>query len=196
MKSLRRIFTTYYDKGKRNYINSQKKYEILRTLLYFTISLSLFISGIIVTKTRMNLLTVIAVLGCLPACKSMVGMIMFLKFKSLPHTTSDKIETSSKSLDSLYDLVFTSYDHNYQVDHLVLKDHTICGYSSSLKTDENKCQNHLKSMLSQSGYKGFSIKIYNDLDKYLLRLEQLKAIHNDDIELRTNLYNTLKSISL
>ena len=77
-----RMFSTDAYKGTQYYLKTQRKYEILRTILYFAISLSLFIAGWITTKSRLNLLTVVAILGCLPACKSVVGMIMFIRYKS------------------------------------------------------------------------------------------------------------------
>lgn len=196
MHSVKRLFTTYDVKGKQNYLNSQKKFEIIRTVIYFAISLSLFISGIMITGSRKNLLTIVAVLGCLPACKSTVEMIMFLRFSSLSPEICNRIEKACQPLNGLYDLVFTSYEKNFQVDHLILKDHILCGYSASKKLDENLCQTHLKTMLLQSGYKDLSIKIYKDLDKYLERLKQLNEIENDNPEFRNSVYNTLKSISL
>ena len=83
MMFIKRMFTTENVKGTRNYINSQKKFEILRTLLYFALPLGLFLIGYITTKTKVNLMTIVAVVGCLPASKSLVGAIMFLRYKSL-----------------------------------------------------------------------------------------------------------------
>ena len=193
---MKRMFTTYFYKGKCDYLDTQKKYEIMRTSLYFLISLSLFVTGWITTGNRLNLLTVVAVLGCLPACKSTVGMIMFLKFKSISKADADVIEKNMEGLSGLYDMVFTSYEKNFQVDHLVLKDHTLCGYSSHEKTDSNLCQDHLSKMLLQSGHKGLSIKIFKDLNKYTDRLKQLQELENDDLEFRDAVFETLKSISL
>ena len=70
----KRMFTTDAYRGIRGYLRTQKIYEILRTVLYFAISLSLFIAGWVSTGSRENLLTIVAVLGCLPACKSLVEM--------------------------------------------------------------------------------------------------------------------------
>lgn len=196
MNNIKRIFSTYSYKGKSDYLDTQKKYEIIRTCLYYFVSLSLFAAGWITTGERLNLLSVVAALGCLPACKSTVDMIMFLKFKSIPKGDVLTIEQSIGSLSGMYDCVFTSYDRNYQVDHLVLKDHTLCGYSSHKKTDENLCKEHLTNTLMHSGYKGLSIKIYKDLDKYTERLKQLNELENDDLEFVSAVFETLKSISL
>ena len=62
---LKRIFSTDSVKGTKNYLNTQKKYEIIRTVIYFAISLSLFAAGYIQTGRRGNLLGIVAVLGCL-----------------------------------------------------------------------------------------------------------------------------------
>ena len=77
--NFKRLFDYDEYKGTKGYLKSQNKYEIGRTCLYFAISLSLFLAGIIATGDKMNLLTIVAVLGCLPACKSAVTMIMFLR---------------------------------------------------------------------------------------------------------------------
>ena len=193
---MKRMFTTYFYKENKDYLNTQKKYEIMRTILYFAISLSLFIAGLVATKTRMNLLTIVAVLGCLPACKSVVGMIMHLKFNSISKEDAAKITANLGSLEGLYDMVFTSYDKNYQVDHLVLKDRTLCGYSSHEKTQEKLCQEHLEKMLLTSGHKGVSVKIFKNLSKYTERLRQLDQLEQDDADFREAVYATLKSISL
>lgn len=196
MKNFKRIFSTYSYKGKSDYLDTQKKYEIIRTCLYFFISLSLFAAGWITTGERLNLLSVVAALGCLPACKSCVDMIMFLKFKSIPTTAVEQIEQNIGELEGMYDCVFTSYDKNFQVDHLVLKDHILCAYSSHEKTDANLGQEHLNKTLMHSGYKGLSIKIFKDLDKYTDRLKQLNELESDDVEFHAAVFETLKSISL
>ena len=71
-----RMFSNDSVKGTENYLKTQKKYELLRTILYFGISLSLLIAGWVTTKSRANLLTIVAILGCLPASKSLVSTIM------------------------------------------------------------------------------------------------------------------------
>ena len=42
---LKRMFSTDDVKGTRGYLRTQKNYEIIRTVLYFAISLALFIAG-------------------------------------------------------------------------------------------------------------------------------------------------------
>ena len=60
------------NKGNAGYINSRKKRVLVKSLVQFGISFALLAIGMITTDSRMNLLTVVAILGCLPASKSLV----------------------------------------------------------------------------------------------------------------------------
>ena len=57
------------EKGSYGYIQYQKKKRLLVTFILFLIPLVIFATGLIQTKTRLNLFTVVAIVGCLPACK-------------------------------------------------------------------------------------------------------------------------------
>ena len=192
---LLRMFSKENYKGQKNYINSQKTYEILRTVLYFAISLSLFVAGWIQTGKRENLLTVVAVLGCLPACKSVVDMIMFLRFKSCSAENAKKIESHNEGLTGLFDVVFTSYEKNFVVDHMTVRGNTLCGFTSSDKFDEQAFYKHLDTMLKKDNYKDTSIKVFTDIKKYTERLEQMKSLPEDE-NTTTGIIATIKSISL
>ena len=128
MKISRMFFNDSF-KGTKNYLNTLKKYEVMRTVIYFGISFSLFAVGWITSGTKMNLLTIVAVLGCLPASKSTVQMIMYLRYRSLSADTAQTIEKYADGLSVLYDLVLTSYEKNYNVGHLAVKGNTIIGYT-------------------------------------------------------------------
>jgi len=192
---LMRIFSSESYKGTRAYIDSQKKYEIIRTVLYFAISLSLFLAGYITTKTKVNLLTVVAVLGCLPACKSVVGMIMFLKFKSLTKASAERIETHSEGLVTLHDMVFTTYDKNYVIGHITIRGNTVACYSEQAKLDEAACIKHLNDTLSLDGLSGITFKVFKDLDKYMQRMDQMKNLEENETQSNA-VKDTLLSIAL
>lgn len=192
---LRRLFSTDSVKGTENYLNSQKKYEIIRTVLYFGISLSLFAAGYIQTDTRLNLLTLVAVLGCLPASKSMVNMIMFLRFHGCSESAAVEIKAHSDGLDCLYDCVFTSYKTNFSVAHIAVRGNTVCGFSEDKAFDENAFYSHISDHLKLDGHKDLTVKIFTNLPKYTARLEQMKDLENDAAKTGAVLA-TLKSVML
>ena len=192
---LKRLFTTADAKGSRNYINSQKRYEIARTVIYFAISLSLFVAGYIQTGEKTNLLTIVAILGCLPASKSAVSAIMYLRFQSCEQQIADEIERHSGGVQCLYDMVFTSYKKNFLVSHLAVRGGCICGFSSDKKFDENGFGEHISQILKMDGHQGIGVKVFTNLSKYTERLEQMKALEEDEV--RTNsVLSTLKSVAL
>ena len=66
-------------KGEPGYLKQQKKVVLIQTIVYFSISLAIFVIGYWSTKTKANLMSVVAVLGLLPASKSLVSLIMYLR---------------------------------------------------------------------------------------------------------------------
>lgn len=192
---LSRLFLKDNYVGEKNYIKTQTKYEIARTILYFGISLSLFIAGWITTGERTNLLTIVAILGCLPASKSMVDMIMFLRYRSCSQEAATQIEEHVGSLDALYDLVFTSYQKNFVVSHLIVKGNTICGYTESATFSEQEFNKHLDSILKTDNFKDNSIKIFTDIKKYCNRLDQLVELEADESN-TIGIISTIKHVVL
>ena len=65
-------------KGDYGYFNSVKKKRTLFTILLFLIPFVVFFGGWLYFDSRTNLLNVVAVVGCFPACKSMVGLLLAL----------------------------------------------------------------------------------------------------------------------
>ena len=192
---LKRLFSTDGVKGTRNYLNTQKRYEVLRTVLYFGISLSLFAAGYIQTGSRGNLLSIVAVLGCLPASKSAVGAIMFFRFHSCREHTAAQIEQHSQGLSCLYDMVFTSYKKNYVVAHLTVCGNTVCGFSEDSRFAENEFYMHIGDILKMDGHKNVTVKIFTNLSRYTERLEQMKTLEADEKETGA-VITTLKSVAL
>lgn len=190
-----RMFSTDNYKGKRGYLESQKRYEIARTILYFAISLSLFIAGWVSTGKRENLLTIVAILGCLPACKSLVETILYLRFHGCKEAIADQISEKSTGLCELYDCVFTSYEKNFCIHHIVINGNTLCGYTPDKSFDEAGFRTHITDILKKDCITDVSVKIYTDRNKYLTRIEELKALPADQ-ERNALIAETLKSVSL
>jgi hypothetical protein len=183
-------------KGSFGYIQNRRKFTALRTILYFALSISLYVAGYVTTGSNRNLLTIVAVLGCLPSCKSAVNFIVFLRAKGCSQELRDAVEKFDTELTSFYDLYFTSYQKNYQVSHMVLKGNVLCGITESEKCDVNEAQKHLEQMLSQEGIKNMTVKIFSDRRKYIDRLGQLVELETEENKNRDEIVNLLYSISL
>lgn len=181
-------------KGQYGYIKRKQRTVTLRTILMFGISLAILLLGIWSTGDKKNLLTVVAVLGCLPASKSAVGMIMFLKAKGCSEAVKERVSGCGTGLVQLYDMVFTSYEKNYQVSHMVIKGHVVCGYTEDARCDVKACEKHLGALLAQGGCKGVTVKIFDELEAYCKGLENLQK--QEEEPLPEEIMGNLLSISL
>lgn len=195
MIHLGRLFSTAGWKGTQNYLDSQRAYELVRTILYFAISGAIFALGWLSTGSRLNLLTVVAVLGCLPASKSLVSLIMFWRYHSLSEEAADKIASHAVGLEQLFDMVFTSQDQNFPVGHLVIKGNTVCGYSEDKAFREADFEKHLSKLLRADSLTDVSIKVFTELPKYLTRLDQMQALSCDEKNTKV-IAESLKNVSL
>lgn len=189
------MFTTDKVKGTRNYIKTQKKYEVLRTLLYFAIPVSLYVVGFIQTGGRENYLTLVAVLGCLPAAKSAVSAFMFLRYHSCSDKVSDRVWKASEELGFLYDCVFTSLKKNYVVSHIAVRANTVCGFSEDKNFPEKEFYEHITHFLEMDRHYDVTVKIYTDLDKYVVRLRQMRWLP-EDVHKTASVMLTLMNVSL
>lgn len=184
-----------FTKGNELYLAREKKIEILKTIMCFGLSLALFIIGYITTKTKGNLLTVVAVLGCLPASKCAVSMIIHLKIKDCSEQLKEQLLLHTGNLNGYFNLYFTSYNINYPTSHLVITSNSILAYSESNKIIPNEFENHIQNLLKKDGISDISVKLFTDFPKYLLRLDEL---NNGTINLKENskVKNLLFSTSL
>ena len=177
-------------KGRPGYLDSQKKKEILKTAMMFGLVIAIMATGYLTTHTKKNLLTVVAVLGCLPAGKSLVGVITRQK-------EAEEIGRVAGTLPVVYDLVVTSYEKIMPIDCMTVSDHVMIGYTRSKKTDPAYAQKHITQILSQNGYQKMTIKIYENYETFLQRLRELEALgHERNEEREQKLLGIVLNISL
>lgn len=192
----KRLFSTTNIKNTYGYIDSQKKYELIRTVLYFGISIALYVLGYVTTKTNANLLTVVAVLGCLPASKSLVSMIMFFRYHSCSETIFHSLSKASEHIQhQLYDLVFTSEQATFVFSHCVCQNGSLVFFTER-ELDSAAFTKHLELYLSRAEIEGVEVLIHKDIDKYL---EELASLTSQEETMEHNsilVIQLLKEISL
>ena len=182
-------------KGEFGYIHYRRITQTVFTVLLFALSISIFLMGYYTTHTKKNLLTIVAILGCLPASKNAVNMIMFYIADSCSDALHDKIVRAVGQLDGFYDLFFTAEKQNFQVSHLVVTQTSIIGITESSKTDENEFEKHIKNILNKDKISGITVKLFRDADKYCRRLEELNQSEEVQAK-RDDIVSTLYHVSL
>lgn len=182
-------------KGQYGYLKSQRKIEISKTILFFGISFALFFTGLFFTGTNKNLLTIVAVLGMLPASKSAVSMIMFLRFPSGSLEIYEETKTHAGSLPIIYDFVITSREKSFPLSSMVYKDSMLYGFCERGGDKKKELEDYLKEMLESNHYKAVNVKIFDDFEKYIKRLDSLKNQENEQKEGK-NVLALLLSLSI
>lgn len=182
-------------KGTYGYIKRQRRWEITKTVLMFAISISLYVAGYIATKTNKNLLTLAAVLGCLPASRSAVSMFMFFRAKGCSVQLREAIGDRAAGLSERYDLYLTSYAKNFPISHAAMCGKEMAAITEQADFDEKACYQHLRTMFSQNGFRDVKVEIFRDREKYLERLDSMRraetaqdlAFEGEVLELMENL---------
>lgn len=187
-------------KGEAGYIRIRKRKTFLKTFFEFGIVIALLVLGIRETGSRQNLLTIVAVLGCLPAAKAMVEWIMILPQRSIPKEQAAEIEEKSRLLTRVYDLVFTSEKKIMPVDTIVISGNTLCGYTSHKKVDLNVVAAHMKKYLHANKFDKVSVKIFDNYTAFITRAEGMNHIaaveKNDTKRHEEDIRHLLLNISL
>lgn len=168
-------------KGQFGYIKYRRLLHLFFAIVMFVMALVLYFAGIKATGDNKNLLTVAAILGCLPASQSLVTAILGFRAKCCSKELYEKIKSKvDENMVSIYDLYFTTYDKNYPISHIVIKNNCMCGVMEQSKHSVNDFEKYLEDTFAKNGIKGISVKIFEKSmeEKYLNRIEELKKLEN------------------
>ena len=183
-------------KGEFGYISFQRKWTVIRTILFFAICALVFAVGYITTGSRKNLLTIVSILGCLPACKSFVNVCMFYRAKGCSQKAYEAISPIAKELYGLYDLYMTSYNSSYAISHLVISGSSIVALSEDSDCVTGDAEKHIQEHLKQDGVKNMTVKVFDNLGKYTDRLTQIDKLEVKPLANQDSIMEMLISISL
>ncbi len=164
-----------HPKGTYEYAGYKKIVDAIVMIVFFLLALGLYVIGIVTTGSKKNLLTIVAVLGLLPACKMVVSVIMSLRVRPCDTGVRDEIDGHVGRLYGLYNMYFTSYDKNFLLAHMVVYGRNIVGLSLGEGFDEKAFGEHITDLARKEGIKDLFVKVFDDKDKYLRRLDELNG---------------------
>lgn len=164
------------EKGQPGYIKARKTKYLLAAVFEFAIVIALVVLGYIQTGSKLNLFTVIAVVGCLPAAKMLTEFLTMAPHRSIEPEKYKEITEKAPMLTKVYDTIITGNDKVMPVDAFVISGHTICGYASSPKTDEVKVARYLKEMLHNNRFDKVTVKVFHDYTAFITRAEGMNNI--------------------
>lgn len=167
-------------KGDFGYIQTQKKKMLLITVALFAVPLFIFFSAWIYHGTRMTVWTVITTVGCLPACKSLVSLILLLRSPSMDEALYKEISAHAGNLVMSYEMYMTFYEKSAFIDAFAVCGNEVVGYSSDPKINVEFMAAEAQKIVRKNGYK-VNVRILKDLRPYLERLDSMNA-HKASLE--------------
>ena len=162
-------------KGDYGYYSYEKKRRAAIVAFLFGICLLIFFTGLIRTGTRRNILTLVAVLGVLPAAKWATSLIMVLLQKNIDPKVYETTEQIAKDLVHGYELCVTAYEGRLSLDAVVVCGNCIAAYSSSEKGKFEFMETHIRKILHENGFGNPTLKIFRKFDAYKERIQQLAS---------------------
>ena len=167
-------------KGQFGYIAAEKKRKLIITAILFAVPLLIFFTAFLYFKTRLTIWTVVAVVGCLPACKMMVNLIMLFRSPSMEKSVYEQIQEHCGDLVMSYEMYLTFYEKSAFIDAFAICGNLVVGYSSDPKIDVAFMENEAQKILKGNGYRA-TVKIFKDLKPFLERLDSMNE-HRESLE--------------
>ncbi|MBE5996686.1 MAG: hypothetical protein E7240_04930 [Lachnospiraceae bacterium] len=166
-------------KGQAGYISYERFRRIVRTVILFLIPFAAFTVSLIYYGTRQNIITVVSMIGMIPACMSAVSVVMVFTIRSIPKDTLKRIEERAGDLAMAYELYMTNYDKNTLLDAVAVCGDTIVALATYKKPDRKEAEAHMLKMIRAAGFRA-NVTVMDNESKFLERLTSLSA-HAADI---------------
>ncbi len=182
-------------KGTYGYIKKQTIFELIKTIVLFAMALGIFFMGLYTLHTKKSLWSIIAVLALLPACKSLVGLIMFLRYRSLPEADHERYMKATKGVSTLFENIITTSDYTFFIPVIVVAHQSVICYCDKAQKNTDDLKKHLDNVLKNAGHK-YTVKIFDSEDAFIERAGQIKELSGDDKDLSGAVITTLKAVSL
>lgn len=161
-------------KGTAGYISYEKRRRFLVTAILLLIPIAIYVSGWIYHGKKENLLTVVACVGCLPACKSIVGLIMIWMQKPIAKDRYEQAEKAKGNLTGGYELVFTGYEKTIPVEALIVCGDQIVCYTPQQKADAAYLEKHISKIMADNGYRTVQVRVMKEFKQYLQRVDTIR----------------------
>lgn len=111
-----------------DYIRKQKIFQGCMLLVFIAAGVGLFLTGFLITKTRANIFTVLAILMVLPAAKRVIALVVMLPRRSVERERYDRMKNTVLPDEVLLtDYVFTSADKVMSLDFVIIGRQTVTG---------------------------------------------------------------------
>ncbi len=177
-------------KGTYGYIRKQTVFETVKTIVMFVMAFGLFFIGYYTLHTKKSLWSILAVLALLPASRSLVGLIMLLRFRSLSNDSYLRYKEAI-SVPVLYENILTTASRSFYLPVICFAKGVVTAYADIAPSDVNEISSHLTTVLKNAGHNTV-VKVFADESAFLKRAGELDLAGYDP----GPVINTIKAVSL
>ncbi len=183
-------------KGNIQYLTYRKKITIIRTFLLFLLAFTILMTGYLSTGSVENYLTIIGILGILPATRSAVEMIAVLRVKPINDAIYQKYSdlTAQSKLDLQYNLYFTTNKKNFSIQVLFVTNECIIGYTTDKKCNIKDAKIHIQTYMKKDGFTPKNVNVFSEESKFLLAIKN--NLENKPSLLDSKMEHALKLLSI
>lgn len=167
-------------RGTYGYLDKNKRMEWVKAIIMIAIPLIIFFTGLGIHKTRLNLLTVVAILGCLPGCNQVVHAIMATRYHSMDTALYKETESLRGNCIAVYENVLTTYEKTYYIDVFIISGREAVGFTTKKEVDVLKAAAHVQKMIKDNSYQQ-NVKIYRPNEKKAFE-ERIRVLANREPE--------------
>lgn len=156
----------YKAKGEVGYITFKKRLELFMTLSILLVAAIIFIVGLVITKGKGSLFTIIACLFVIPMARFATTFVLFFPFKSVKQEKADEVERYAKPGSIIYaDVILTSEKNAMSLDFVVITSDKVIGVVGREKENNLDIRNYLQDIYKRRGY-DYKVSIADDYTKF------------------------------
>ncbi len=182
------------------YLQNVKKRELIKCILQWVLVVGFLIVGFIIFGTKLNILTMVAVLGCLPASKATVAVVVRWPIKSMDEEMINRVVQNTEYVTTSFDVTLTSNEKIMPLQCVVISNNTVYGYTDSKKVGVQSTANYMKAFLKKNNFDHLNVKVFNEFVPFVSRVEGLNNIASiekaDTREKEETIKNVMKLYSM
>lgn len=184
------------DKGSYGYVDTYKKHQLKKVLMWVGFIVAIIIVGFIVFKTRKNYATILAVLLVLPAAKTLVAYIIMIPFKTDKQEYYQEVsKLINDKMTLLSDLVVTKYEGVMMYSLVVIIQGNVYAFVHPQKIKVNQLKSYMTTIVRQCGGDQ-DAEIFESFDDFKMKISKLSKEAAETEYDNSMLVNTLKAIAV
>lgn len=167
------------EKGTFGYVDYQKQKLLFKTLGEFLAVSFIFCGGYLICGTKNNICTVIAIVLVLPAVRSLVRYLMFVKANSPDREQYELLSGKTAGFPLLSDCILTCRSKNIYVRFAVVTDTVIYCYAKDCVLAAADFESGLSEFIASCG-DTVNVKLFTDFNLFLKRVTALHPVENKE----------------